>query len=72
MLTHLDHMLALTDHPVSLTQPTNNLLRRVMPSLLIIVLLTRNGNRELTTRWLRKAWSGQEQLCSLKAPTSGQ
>jgi len=31
----------------------------VMPSLHIVVLLAHKGNRGLTTRWLRKAGSGQ-------------
>ncbi len=58
MLTHLDHRLALTKHPVSLPQLTNNLLRRVMPSLHIVVLLAHKGNRGLTQSWLRKQGSG--------------
>jgi hypothetical protein len=59
MLTHLDHRMALTEHPVSLPQLTNNLLGAVMLSLHIVVLLDHKGNRGLTTRSLRKAGSGR-------------
>lgn len=59
MLTHLDPRLGLTEHLVSLASFTNNLHRRVMSSLHVVVLFAQKGNRELTTCWLRKAGSDQ-------------
>ena len=59
MLTHLDHRLTLTKHPVSLPQLTNNLLRGVMLSLHIFVPHAHKGNRGLIQSWRRKQGSSQ-------------
>ena len=62
MLTHLHHRAAITEHSVGLPQLTNNLLRRVMPFLPIVVPLAFKGNRGITQSWLRKVGSGHRQF----------